>query len=95
MSDKSTLQELEEGRKRFEHKARFFKTEVSQCGICGGKKISDLGHGKREGTIVCYNRECQSKHWKCWHTREEWAVGIESDKTWEKMMRAKGFELYN
>jgi hypothetical protein len=42
------------------------------CGFCGGTSVTDLGHGRNEGTIICNNLKCKAKFWRKWYTASEW-----------------------
>lgn len=66
----NTLEELKEFSDKWIDRTRYHKTSLTECGKCGCKKLYDLGHGFREGTVSC--SRCCAKHWKKWYTVAEW-----------------------
>jgi hypothetical protein len=55
------------------------KTVIETCGLCGSTKITDLGHGHKDGTVIC--NDCGAHWWKCWYTESEWEAWV-NDQAW-------------
>lgn len=50
------------------------QTPGSACGLCGSARLTDLGHGRGCGTVIC--NTCGAHYWNRWYTHDEWKAWI-------------------